>query len=145
MTVPEDIEEENWLAEERRKVAEYLDLEGCRHGGIAEWPTVHVYPDFALWAVQSTRHAGRTGWWVISGDVPTDYMTTEDGEHPRDALRHFSNQWRDVADHMRRGKEHPVYKFGTSRDWPELAPQLELRANALADCADDDEVWEEED
>jgi hypothetical protein len=143
--VPEDLEEENWLAEERRKVEEYLEFEGCRHGGVADWPTVHVYPDFALWPVQSTRHTGSMGWWVISGDVPTDYMSTEDGEHPRDALRHFSNQWSDVAEHMRRGKEHPVYKFGSAADWPDLAPQLQLRADALSDCADDDEVWAEED
>lgn len=144
MIDPEELEEENWLNSEREKVTEYLHLEGCHHGGIAEWPVVHVYPDFALWAVQSTRHSGSIGWWVISGDVPTDYMSSSDGEHPRDALRYFSNQWKEVADQMRRGKEHPVYRIGTPAEWPQIAPQLDLRADALADCADDEDVWAEE-
>lgn len=145
MIDPEDFEEENWLNAERAKVTEYLKFEGCRHGGVAEWPVVHVYPDFALWGVQSIHHSGRIGWWVISGDVPTDYMSSTDGEDPREALRFFSDRWRDVAAHMRRGEEHPVYSFGEPEDWPELASQLEVRADALADCADDDEVWEEVD
>lgn len=144
MNDPDEIEEENWLAEERRKVVEYLDLQGCEHAGIADWPAIHIFENFALWAVQSPRHAGRTGWWVISGDVPTDYMSSSDGEHPRDALRYFSRQWHDVADHMKRGKEHPVYNIGTPAEWPELASMLDFRAEVLADCADDDEVWAEE-
>lgn len=144
MNDPEEIEEENWLADERRKVLEYLEVQGCDHGGVAEWPVIHIYQDFALWEVQSSRHAGRIGWWAISGDVPTDYMSSEDGEHPRDALRYFSNQWRDVAAHMKCGKEHPVYHIGTPAEWPELAPLLEFRADVLSDCADDDEVWAED-
>lgn len=143
MHTPEEIEEQNWLAEERQKVVDYLDLQQCEHAGVAEWPAVHLFPDFALWPVQSTRHAGRTGWWAISGDVPTDYMSSAEGEHPRDALRHFSRQWADVAGHMRRGKEHPVYQFGSPAEWPDIAPLLSARADILADCADDDEIWEE--
>lgn len=144
MIDPEEIEEENWLAAERGKVEEYLHLEGCRHGGVADWPVVHVYPDFALWGVQSTRHSGHIGWWAISGDVPTDYMSSTEGEHPREALRHFSERWMDVVASMRRGEEHPVYDFGSPEDWPQLAEQLEIRADALSDCADDDEVWAED-
>lgn len=143
MSDPDEIEEEKWLTEERRKVLEYLDFQGCAHGGVSEWPVIHIFEDFALWEVQSTRHRGRVGWWVISGDVPTDYMSSDDGEHPRDALRHFSQQWREVADYMKRGKEHPVYSIGTPAEWPELASLLEFRADVLADCADDDDVWEE--
>ena len=56
MNDPEEIEEENWLADERRKVLEYLEVQGCDHGGVAEWPVIHIYQDFALWEVQSSRH-----------------------------------------------------------------------------------------
>lgn len=141
MTPPEPTPEEQWLAIERQKVVEYLDFQGCRHAGVEKWPTFHVEPDFALWAIQSTKHVGRVGWWAISGDVPTDYMSSTLGEHPRDALRHFSAEWADVADHMRRGKEHPTLNMGTPAEWPELAEMLQQRADALARYADE-EGWD---
>lgn len=142
MNEPTSREEEAWIAAERRKTLDFLAHEKCRHGGISEWPAFHVFPDLALWAVQSIRHSGRIGWWAISGDVPTDYMSSEQGDHPRDALRHFSALWADVADHLRRGKPHPTIEFGTPDQWPELAEGLQIRADALAAYADD-EGWED--
>ncbi|MES2438263.1 MAG: DUF4826 family protein [Verrucomicrobiota bacterium] len=142
MTEPENAGEEKWIAEERQKVIDYLDFQGCRHAGVEKWPTFHVEPDVALWAVQSIKHTGRVGWWAISGDVPTDYMTSTLGEHPRDALRHFSNEWADVADHMRRGEEHPTLNMGTPDEWPELAEMLQHRADALAHYAEE-EGWDD--
>lgn len=143
MPTPELTEEEQWIADERLKVAEYLEIQGCRHAGIAEWPVFFIEPYVALWAIQSTKHVGRTGWWAISGDVPTDYMSSSLGEHPRDALRHFAKEWADVADHMRRGKEHPTLDLGSPDEWPAMAEMLEKRSEVLLECADDDETWAE--
>lgn len=131
-----------WLAEERQKVLEYLEAEGCRHAGVADWPIFHVDFSLALWPVQSTKHTGRTGWWAISGDVPIDYMSSSDGEDPRDALRHFAAEWEDVASFMRRGESHPTLEMGNPKDWPEMAELLEQRAQALREYADDAEVWD---
>jgi hypothetical protein len=142
MSQPASSGEEQWIAEERQKVTEYLEIQGCRHAGVEKWPTFHVEPDLALWAVQSIRHDGRVGWWAISGDVPTDYMSSELGEHPREALRHFSAEWADVADHMRRGVEHPTLNMGTPDQWPALAEMLQSRADALAGYADE-EGWDD--
>lgn len=131
-----------WLGEERQKVLDYLAAEGCRHAGLADWPIFHEEPYLALWAVQSTNHSGRTGWWAISGDLPTDYMSSSDGEHPRDALRYFAATWAEVADFMRRGEPHPTLETGDPRDWPVMAELLEQRAQALEEYADDEEIWE---
>ena len=134
---PEQEAEQHWLAAEREKVLQYLEIEGCQHAGLAEWPTFSVVPHLALWAVQSTKHEGRIGWWAISGDVPTDYMSSSDGEQPQDALRHFSSQWRDVAGYLNRGEEHPTMDLGEPEDWPELAAVLEERAAALEQFAEE--------
>ncbi len=138
MPKPAPSGEEQWIAEERQKVLDYLRYQGCRHGGVETFPTFHVEPDLALWAVQSIKHDGRIGWWAISGDVPTDYMSSEEGESPQEALRHFSSEWADVADHMRRGVEHPTMNMGTPDEWPELARMLQARADVLARYADED-------
>ena len=135
-------EELKWMSEERQKVVDYLATEKCRHAGVADWPIFYDAPHLALWAVQSTKHVGRTGWWAISGDVPTDYMTSSDGEHPRDALQHFAESWADVAGYMRRGEQHPHMELGDPKEWPELAESLEERAQVLGDYAQDNEIWD---
>lgn len=142
MPLPEPTEEEQWIAEERRKVVDYLEIQGCRHAGVADWPAFYIEPHVALWAVQSTRHVGRIGWWAISGDVPTDYMSSSLGEQPRDALRHFSAEWAEVAGYMRRGEEHPTLDLGSPEEWPAMAEMLQQRADVLAAYAADDESWE---
>jgi hypothetical protein len=131
-------DEKAWVRQEREKVLAYLTSQRCKHAGVGEWPAFHVDPYVALWAVQSPTTLGRIGWWAISGDLPTDYMNSSSGYHPRDALRHFSAEWLSVAESMRRGEEHPRTKMGTPELWPNMAPLLEKRAQILREYADDD-------
>ena len=137
------LEEDAWVRQEREKVVAYLTSQRCEHGGIAEWPAFHVDPYVALWAIQSRTVAGRVGWWAISGDLPTDYMSSSSGYHPREALRHFSAEWVSVAESMRRGEDHPRTKIGAPELWSTMAPLLEKRAQLLREYADDDSLWEE--
>src|SRR6267143_18187 len=65
--------EEKWCAACRRRVRKYLAGESVRHGRIGSWPAWHVAPYVSVWAVESQARPGWVGWWVISGDVPTDY------------------------------------------------------------------------
>ena len=95
-------EEDQWIADQRRDVVHYLAAEGVEHGGVGEDPAFHVHPYLALWAVQSRRSAGAIGWWALSGDVPKDYISSNDGRHPREALRAFARHWRDWSSHMQR-------------------------------------------
>jgi hypothetical protein len=136
-------DEEVWVKQEREKVIDYLSSQHCEHGGVGEWPAFHVDPYIALSAIQSRKAPGRIGWWAISGDLPTDYMSSSCGYHPRDALRYFSAQWLSVAESMRRGEVHPQTKIGTPDQWPTMAPLLERRAGLLRKYADDDSLWED--
>jgi len=134
-------DEEGWLRQERQKVLAYLASQKCEHAGVGEWPAFHIDPYIALWAVQSPSTLGRIGWWAISGDLPTDYMSSSSGYHPRDALRHFSAAWRSVAESMARGEAHPRTKMGPPELWPTMAPLLRSRAAILRDYADDESLW----
>jgi hypothetical protein len=136
--------EGKWFKQERQKVAEYLEAEGCQHAGVAEDPAFFVEPYVTLWAVLSPKHKNRVAWWAISGDVPTDYMSSEEAEGARDALLYFSEQWREVAGYMRRGEEHPEMDLGDPKHWPELAAALEERAGILEEYANDEDAWEDE-
>lgn len=138
----DEIPDENWVRDERQKVVDYLKLEGCRHAGVADWPTFYVGTHLALWAVQSTKHVGRIGWWVISGDVPTDYMSSSDGELPQDALRFFADQWAEMADCMKRGVPHPTIEMGDPEEWPQAGEILAEWVGILEEYADDPTIWD---
>jgi len=136
-------DETAWVKQEREKVIAYLASQHCEHAGVGEWPAFHIDPYVALWTVQSPTAPGRIGWWAISGDLPTDYMSSASGYHPRDALRHFSAEWMSVTESMKRGEEHARTKMGTPELWPTMAPLLQARAEILRQYADDDGLWEE--
>ena len=95
----------------------------------------------AIWAIESFAAPGSVGWWAISGDAPTDYVSFHDADHPRDAMRHFSRQWAVVSSFMLRGEPHPERAIGTPDQWPELGDLLRRRSQLLQKWADDDAIW----
>lgn len=134
--------EKAWIASQRKEVIAYLESQECAHAGVGEWPAFHVNPYMALWAVQSSSHPGRIGWWAISGDLPTDYMSSAAGYHPRDALRHFSSEWLAASEAMDRGEPYSGVQIGRPELWSEMAPLLRKRAEILKFYAEEDGCWE---
>jgi hypothetical protein len=88
--------EDTWIASQRKVVQEYLEREGVDHLGVGEYPAFHLHPYVAVWAVQSKKAPGWVGWWAISGDLPTDYVSRGKIAHPREALRAFAHHWREM-------------------------------------------------
>jgi hypothetical protein len=132
-----------WVASQRKVVEEYLKRERVQHLGVGDYPAFHVCPYFAVWVVQSKRAPGRAGWWAISGDLPTDYVSRGQIAHPREALRAFARKWREVSEYMLLGKEHPQIRIGRADQRLELGDLLRRRAQILQSCADDDAIWDE--
>lgn len=139
----EEIDEAAWTRQQRAQVDEYLRKQRVRHGGIGDHPAFSVPPYLSLWAIQSNRTPGAVGWWAISGDLPTDYISSSDGRTPREAIRAFSRVWREASACMLRGEKMPHSSIGTPEQWPELGKLLETRASILASYAADDDLWEE--
>ena len=136
--------EDAWIASQRRVVQEYLERERVDHYGVGDVPAFHVHPYVALWAVQSQRSPGWVGWWAISGDLPSDYVSRGKIAHPREALRAFARRWHELSAYMLRGEEHPDVKIGTPDQWPDLGDLPQRRAKILQGYADDDRIWVEE-
>jgi hypothetical protein len=140
-----DQTEDNWVAEQRDTVCAYLEREGVRHREVGEWPAWHLHPYLAVWAIESLVAPGRVGWWAISGDVPTDYVSFADADHPREVLRHFAREWARVSSSMLRGEEPPETVIGTPEQWPDLEDLLKRRCELLRRFAEDDAIWDDED
>lgn len=139
--------EERWCAEQRKIVADYLRLQAVKHGRIGEWPAWHVAPCASIWAVESLTRPEWIGWWVICGDLPTDYISSADvtpPQHPRKAMQVFSHNWLDLVHAWKEGREIENTHIGDSSSHDELGPLLESRAKLLMEWARDDSHWEEE-
>jgi hypothetical protein len=137
--------ERRWCVERRAEVAAYLAREGVIHRTIGEWPAWHVAPYLSVWAIESLKAPGAVGWWVICGDLPTDYVSAAGIVHPRDAMRAIAQRWREAASVMACGEQLPDYTIGSLEEGPGLAPLLEARAKVLTQWADDKSLWHEAD
>jgi len=133
--------EEHWCGERRRTVTEYLAKESLDHGEVGSWPAWHVVPYVSIWAVESLLAPGYVGWWVICGDLPTDYLSAATIKHPRKAMLTFADTWKEVAGCMVKGVPHPSISIGPSGPNPELASLLQSRSDLLRQFAEDDSLW----
>lgn len=139
--------EERWCSQQQKIVADYLRSQNVKHGRIGEWPAWHVAPCASIWAIESLARPEWIGWWVICGDVPTDYISSADvkpPQHPRKAMRVFAQNWLEVVKAWRQGRETQNSRIGDPRSLDELGPLLESRAQLLMEWADDDSLWEVE-
>jgi len=132
-TIP-DGEDAAWAADQRRAVEAYLHRQRCDHAGVSLEPRWHLFPYLAVWAVRSKANPAQVGWWAISGDVPTDYMTaTSKIRCTADVLAAFGAQWSQAAEAMSRGE---YAGFGEPENIAELAPLLRTRASMLQELSE---------
>lgn len=133
--------EERWCAERQAQVVAFLKQQGVKHGRVGEWPAWHIAPYVSLWAIESANDPDWVGWWVVCGDLPTDYICADNAEHPRLALRAIARRWLEVAACMKRGETHPTIQLGHAGSQAELMALLERRGGILLSWAGNDQCW----
>jgi len=134
-------EEERWCAEQRRLIGERLASERVVHGEIADGPEWYVAGVVGIWAVQDYTEPQYVGWWAIAGDLPVDYVSAQENDDPRAAMRAFGARWREQADGLLRGEAPEGVKVGAPEEWKEFGEMLAARADTLLEWADDDALW----
>ena len=137
---------ERWCAQQRVQVANYLRSQQVKHGRIGEWPAWEIAPHVSIWAVESLAQPEWIGWWAISGDVPTDYISSAEvgpPQHPRKALRVIANCWIQQAEAWQAGRDYEGIRIAGPHSRQEMAPQLESRARLLLEWVENDSLWPE--
>src|SRR5690242_10700557 len=89
--------EAQWVAEQRENVMSYLQSEGVQHGGVAAEAEWFLAPYVSVWIARSMKKPDTVGWWVISGDLPTDYLSGNEASDVRTALAAFAARWNEVS------------------------------------------------
>jgi Domain of unknown function (DUF4826) len=112
-------------------VAAYLHRTGVVHGAVGQVPAWEVFPVVSVWAIESARAPGWVGWWVIAGDCPTDYVSCTGDRTPRSAIEQISARWREVAEVLGRGEQHPDFLVGSADAATDLATLLAARSEIL--------------
>lgn len=136
--------EERWCNQQREAVRRYLDGEGVKYNDIGDWPAWHVPPLIAIWAIESRAKPGWIGWWVISGDLPTDYVSASDikpPQHPRKALQAIVTRWTQLVSTWKSGKQHPDMTVPKAKSLEQLAPLLAQRVKLFEKWLKDDSLW----
>lgn len=132
-------QQEAWCADMRAQVADYLDREEVRHGRIGDYPAWLMAPYVSVWAVESLAAPGFVGWWVISGDLPTDYCASgPECDNPRRAMRVLAESWLSQVQATSEGAAE-VGDTGLPAD---LADMLRARAEFLLQMVADAEIWD---
>ena len=130
-----------FLEKTKAEVLRYLEHFEVRYRAVAEQPDWYLAPYISVWPVFG-QHAQKPGWFAIAGDIPTDYVSTDDAHDARSAMRHFSRLWLEAATCMEGGNVHPSFKIGKPEDWPSLHPMLRQRGELLAEFAEDESLWD---
>jgi hypothetical protein len=148
MMSPDNLENpealERWCSERRDQVSEYLKSQSIEHGRVGEWPAWHVAPYVSIWAIESITRPNWIGWWVICGDLPTDYISSaaiDPPQHPRKALLAFAERWLKIVEAWKAGREYEGVRIAGPHSHEGLAPLLEARALLFHEWADDDTQW----
>jgi hypothetical protein len=139
--------EERWCNEQRVNVANYLASQKVKHGHIGDWPAWHIAPYVSIWAIESLARPEWIGWWVICGDLPTDYISSADvkpPQHPRKAIRVIAERWLKQVKAWKEGRDYKGIRIPGPHSHKKLAPLLERRAKLLIEWADNESLWEEE-
>jgi hypothetical protein len=132
---------DQWLAEQRDHVFQYLEEQGLpanRSGASAAW---QVAPYVSLWRIGVSTGSSNPEIWVISGDLPCDYIPTDHAPTPRQAIGTIARKWLELAASMTHGESHPDLVVGAPQDQHSLAPLLKSRAQLLLEWTEDDELW----
>ena len=132
-----EISEEDWLDEQQNVAYQYMEKTGAKHGRIEHTPSFFVAPYVAVWAVESSKSHDAIGWWVITGDLPTDYVSSTGISSAREAIIAFAKRWSNSVNMHKNGKVDPTITLSD-----ETAILLESRAQILAEWAYDESMWQ---
>ena len=134
--------EAHWLKEQCKVVQAYLDKKEIRLVNVVQKPVWFLAPYVALWKTSDLKSDKQNSVWIISGDLPTDYLELSSAQSPREAMLSFAKRWETMSKEMVKGKIPSGFRIGKMEDQKNLGGLLESRAEVLLDWAKDDGLWQ---
>lgn len=122
-----------WARAQFQRANKHLAENGVLFESVVTEESRYLAPFVAVWKVKSNENKF---YWVISGDLPCDFMPFENEKTAREVLRHFSFLWQLKAENLK--KSDNIDK--TQQEFIDL---LISRAEGLYRIYQQDELWQE--
>ena len=133
---PEQIEQlrQEWVRTQFQKANRFLAEKGVIPSKVLADESRYLAPYMAVWKMESKQPKKQT-FWVMSGDLPSDYVDIKVAATAREAVRHFSMMWQLKAENL--------HKSGLTKDptQAKFANLLISRAESLYRMQADDKLW----
>lgn len=121
-----------WVKEQFRKANKHLAENGVLFESVVTDESRYMAPYIAVWKIKSTDNKY---FWVIAGDLPSDYVLYENAGNAREAIKYFSYSWQMKAD--------SILQLATAdQTQKDFANLLIERADGLYDIQKDDSLWQ---
>jgi hypothetical protein len=127
---------QQWIKTHFQKANRFLAEKGVIPSRVIAKDSRYLAPFLAVWKMESKQPKVQT-FWVMSGDLPSDYVDVKVAATARDAIRHFSMMWQLKAENL--------IKSGATKDatQAQFAQLLVSRAESLYKIHHDDKLWRE--
>jgi len=92
-----DEERATWVREQFQKANKFLAENGVLFDSVVTEESRYLIPYLAVWKIKSMDSKR---YWVISGDLPSDYTSVDNAKDAKEALRHFAMHWQLKAENL---------------------------------------------
>ena len=86
-----------WVREQFQKANKFLAENGVLFDSVTTEESRYLMPYLAVWKI---RAMDGKQYWVISGDLPTDYTSVDNAADAKDVLGHFAMHWQLKAENL---------------------------------------------
>lgn len=122
-----------WVREQFQRANKHLAENGILFDSVVTEESRYLAPFVAIWKIKAND---KKYYWVISGDVPCDFIPYESEKTARAAIRRFSFIWQIKAENIIKGQSNDKVQ-------QEFAKLLINKAENLYDMQADEKVWQE--
>jgi len=124
-------EHDQWVREQFQRANKHLAENGVLFDSVVVEESRYLAPYVAVWKIKSQQ--GKY-FWVLSGDLPADYIPFDTAEDVRNALKHFSLSWQLKAENI-------ISTNGIDETQQNYAKLLADRAISLYQLSEKQELW----
>ncbi len=121
-----------WVREQFQNANKHLAENGVLFDSVVTEESRYLAPYFAIWKIKSMEDKY---FWVISGDLPIDFMPFENETSAKEAIRHFSLVWQMRAENIKKAENSDDTE-------KEYADYLVTRAEGLYRIYNQQDLWQ---
>ncbi len=127
-----EAETQDWVRAQFQRANLHLAEQGIIMESVAVAESRYLPPLVAVWKIHAMN---KNVVWVVSGDMPVDFIPLGSAKDAREAMKHFSLRWQ--------MKAQQIIEAGVNdKPTADYVQLLVGRANMLYDLAESEKLWQ---